>query len=78
MRCRLSEMHYGVGGGETSFLWGKQAEEKTLPILQNINSSVSDHYFAALVTIRALKLLIGISFKEQPACSNEQFTLRRI
>lgn len=42
------------GGGEASFLWGKK-RKKSLPNLPNtIYYSVSDHYFAALVNVRAV------------------------
>lgn len=33
---------------------GKQTNKKSLPNLPNIYYSVSDHYFAALVNVRAV------------------------
>lgn len=55
-------MHCGGPGRGNKLLTGeKKRKNKSLPILPNIYSSVSDHYFVALVIIRALMLLIGIS-----------------
>lgn len=68
-------MHCGGPGRGNKLLTGKKRKKKSLPILPNIYSSVSDHYFAALVIIRALMLLIGISLGKQVAQSNEKFIL---
>jgi hypothetical protein len=51
MRCRISEMH--CGGGEKQAFYGEK-KKKSLPNLPNIFYSVSDHYFAALITTRAV------------------------
>lgn len=53
MRCRLSERHCGVG--EKQAFYGEKKRKKSLPNLPNtIYYSVSDHYFAALVNVRAV------------------------
>lgn len=44
----------GFGGGSKLFLWGGGERKKSLPILPNMYYNVSDHYFAALVTVRAI------------------------
>lgn len=41
----------GVGGGSKVFMGRKK---KSLPILPNTHYKVSDHYFAALVIVRAV------------------------
>lgn len=66
MRCRLSEMHCG-GWEEASFLWGNKQTKKSLPNLPNIYYSVSDHYFAALVNVRAVGATEGVSSEKQEA-----------
>lgn len=44
----------GVWGRKQAFLrWGGE-RKKSLPILPNMYYNVSDHYFAALVTVRAI------------------------
>lgn len=44
----------GFGGGSKLFYGGAGERKKSLPILPNIYYNVSDHYFAALVTVRAI------------------------
>lgn len=44
-------MHCGGGGGSKLFM--EKRRKKSIPILPN-TYYVSDHYFAALVTVRAI------------------------
>lgn len=53
MRCRLSEMHCGGVWGRKQAFYKEKKRKKFLPVLPNLHDNVSDHSFAALVTVRA-------------------------
>lgn len=62
IRCRVPEMHCGGGGdrGRKQAFYGRK-KRTSLLVLPNIYYHVSDHYFAALVT---LGLLTDVSLEK--------------